>query len=109
MTHQHSEADDSIAKALSDSVRQQVAVKPRNVEDLDYGLLAECAMDAIIDYEDEVAREYIQDYPECLEDVDIRAAIARRIRAIDCPYPGIEGITFRAARELAAQVAETYE
>lgn len=101
MTHQHSGADDAVAHALADEVRSQ-ALR------LDYGLLAEAAVDAVLDYEDRISDEYCREHPESLDAgvADDSVTLARRIRQIECPYTGTEGVAFREARERAAQMVE---
>ena len=101
MAHQHSGTDDAVAHALADEVRSQ-AMR------LDYGLLAEAAVDAVLDYEDRISDEYCREHPESLntDAADDSAALAQRIREIECPYMGTEGVAFREAREKAAQIVE---
>jgi hypothetical protein len=109
MAHQHTDADDSVAVALSENMQEQ-QTQGRSLEEIDYTLLAESAMDAFMDYEDEINREYIDTHPHCLEQSDdestLRQRIASEIRGIPCVYTGTEAIAFKSARELAARIAE---
>lgn len=109
MAHQHTDADDTVAAALSENLHKQ-QTQGRSLADYDYDQLAESAMDAFMDYEDEINREYIEAHPDCLDEVDeetlLRRRIANEIRAIPCAYLGTEAIAFKSARELAALIAE---
>lgn len=109
MAHQHTDADNNVAAAISVNVHEQ-QTQGRSLENLDYSLVAESAMDAFMDYEDEINREYLDTHPDCLEAVDeirdLRRRIAHDIRTIPCAYTGTEAIAFKAARELAALIAE---
>jgi GH25 family lysozyme M1 (1,4-beta-N-acetylmuramidase) len=112
MAHQHNDADDKVATALSDNLLEQTQGRNR-LSDIDFDLLAESAMDAVLDYEDEMNQEYIKAHPDCLTDVDevirLRRKIASSIRKLPCVYTGTQAIAFAAARELAAQIAEDNE
>jgi len=108
MAHQHTDADDNIAEALSVNLHEQ-QTQGRSIDSVDYGTLAESAMDALIDYEDEMNREYLVAHPDCLDEDEFKAMrkrIAREIREIPCTYIGTEAIAFKSARELAALIAE---
>jgi hypothetical protein len=108
MAHQHTDADDNIAEALSVNLHAQ-QTQGRSIASVDYTTLAESAMDALIDYEDEMNREYLVAHPECLDEDEfksLRKRIAREIREIPCTYTGTAAIAFQAARELAALIAE---
>lgn len=102
MTHPHSGADDAIAKALANEVRNQSMA-------WDFNLLAESAMDAVLDYEEQINDEYMRTHPNTAVAAvgESRASLARRIRDIKCPYAGTEGIAFREARDKAARLVES--
>lgn len=112
MAHQHSQADDKVAEAISENFHEQTRGR-KHSDDINFGLLAESAMDAVLDYESELNQEYIDSHPGCLDDVDevlaLRKSIAASIRNIPCVYEGTSAIAFKSARELAARVAENDE
>jgi hypothetical protein len=109
MAHQHTDADDTVAEALSENFHRQTQGRTP-LHDVDFNLLAESAMDAYVDYEDRINREYIEDHPGCLTEVNevqrLRKEIAASIRNIPCVYQGTEAIAFKSARQLAAAIAE---
>lgn len=76
---------------------------------LDFNLLAESAMDAVLDYEEQINDEYMRAHPHTAPTAvgESRMSLARRIRDIKCPYTGIEGIAFREARDKAARLVES--
>jgi hypothetical protein len=109
MAHEHTDADDTVATALSANLHEQ-QTQGRSLENIDYTFLAESAMDAFMDYEDEMNREYLDAHPDCItsdnDEQVLRRKIANDIRDLPCVYTGTEAIAFKSARELAARIAE---
>lgn len=104
----HTDADKHVASVLSETFQGR--------SDVDWERIAVTAIEALIEYEDELNRRFIDDHPEILRHIprvvvesDLRQEIATSIRKIHCHFDGTSAIAFGAARELAALTAEANE